>query len=374
MKAHNFNNNIKIPINTHGDSGYPVYREIEKYFADMIIRQEFPAGSRLPSINEVAASAGINKRTVMQAYQCLEDRGLVEARKGIGTFVAGVHENSIAAIGLVGWSEDDLYAYSGHHYGQAVYAGIREEATRRNLDYRWVKMTTELIDECREKAVSGCILMGTGSSSRLLLESLDRRRLKAVTISGRDDQTVPLVRGDDDQGMHLLLEHLFSLGHRRIALFYGNPGNYSAQRRFAVYQSRMSQKNLDINPSWVCDDSRFAGNPNELDRLLGKWFGSARPPTAIIAAGEHSALATLQALSRQGIRVPEDVSVCGYDDFPGIQEFATPALTVIRQPVIEIGRTAVRNLIALLGGEQVEHAVLPVELIVRDSTMEAKNE
>lgn len=366
--------NASIKIKTKSDDGRPMYRGIEEHFADLIVRHELTPGDKLPSINKVASAAGINSRTVMQAYQCLVGRGMVEVRNGMGTFVADTQEcRRITAIGLAGWSYEDMHSMNGNHYAQAIYTGIHEEATKRNIDCRGISMTTDMVKECRDKEISGCIVMGTEPSAHFLLSSLERGRLKAVTISGSDNQSIPIVHGDDSQGMHLLIDHLFSLGHSRIALFYGNPGNYSAQRRLAVYQHKMSQANLNIHPSWLCNDSRFSETPNELEHLLSAWFrgGDYPAPTAIIAAGEHSALATLQMLNSKNICIPKDVSVCGYDDFPGIQEFATPALTVIRQPVAEIGRTAVRNLIALLGDEQVEHAVLPVELIVRASTAEA---
>ena len=365
--------NMSSVIQSECNDGRPMYRGIEQHFVDMIVRRELGPGDKLPSINEVAMSAGINKRTVMQAYQRIVGRGLAEVRQGTGTFVVDNSQNNgrrITTIGLVGWREGDISQHSGHHYGQAVYAGIREESLSRNIDCQWINMSTNLIEECKKKELSGCILMGTELASRFLLESLDYGRLKSITISGHDSQKVPLVHGDDVQGMQLLLDHLFSLGHSRIALFYGNPGNYSAQRRLAVYQREMSHKDFDIHPSWICDDSEFTSGSAGMDQLMDMWFKSRRPPTAIIAAGRLSSLATLQMLNSRKIRVPDDVSVCGYDDFPGIQEFATPALTAIRQPVAEIGRTAVRNLIALLGGEQVDHTVLPVELIVRASTAE----
>lgn len=365
--------NIKYKIQSKCSDGRPMYRGIEQHFADLIIRREFSAGDKLPSINEVAASAGINSRTVMQAYQCLVGRGMVEVRHGMGTFVTDIQKNNQKVIiGVAaGWDNANLDSGYTNHYGQLVYAGILEEASNRDADCKLLKISTGMIKECRDKDISGCILMGMEPSSGLLLDALEYEKLKTVTISGRDDQHIPLVHGDDTQGMQLLMRHLFELGHKRIALFYGNPGNYSAQRRFRAYQNEMIQAHLNIHPSWICDDSQFGGNPEKIDHLFDVWFKGDRSPTAIIAAGEHSALATLQVLNAKGVRVPRDVSVCGYDDFSGIQEFATPALTAVRQPVAEIGRTAVRNLIALLGGEKVEHAVLPVELIVRASTVEA---
>jgi LacI family transcriptional regulator len=75
----------------------------------------------------------------------------------------------------------------------------------------------------------------------------------------------------------------------------------------------------------------------------------------------------LQMLHRFGVRVPEEVSVCGYDDITSL-EYTLPPLTAIRQPWEEIGRTAVRNLTAMIAGQSVERAILPVELVVRAST------
>jgi len=351
----------------------PIFRDIEQHFADLIIRNEFSVGSRLPSINEVAASMTVNKRTVLQAYQCLAGRGLVEVRSGRGTFVTDSSENGrITALGLAGWMEEALHGRVSNHYRHGAYIGIRAEADERNLVCHWIKTSTNMLKECRRKEVSGCILASADASSRLLLEDMEREHLKTVTIGGCEGQSVPFVHGDDSQGMRLLMEHLFDLGHRRIALFNNGLSNYSAQRRFAAYHREMARMNLDIHPSWICNDLLLDNTPDAIKRLLNIWFNASRPPTAIIAAGDYMPLALLQALHSSGIRVPEEVSVCGHDDYPGIQEFTAPALTTIRQPVEEIGRVAVRNLLAMLGGEKVENTILPVELIVRASTAEAK--
>ncbi len=361
-----------MPTDVKGHSH--IFRNIETHFANLIIRKELVPGDRLPSINQVAASMNIDKRTVLQAYQCLAGRGLVEVRSGKGTFVTEKNAGNMRTTNIALVSYVDANVSNGHgHYGHAVYAGIRECVLEYDLVCHWIKINTDMLSECKSKNVSGCIFMGSDETSHLLLEDFERAKLKAITIGGRDDQNIPFVHGDDIQGIYLIMDHLFNLGHQRIALFYGYAANYSAQRRLAAYQYKMEQAELDINPSWICASSTSKEDASLFNQRLKKWFSSNRPPTAIIAAGEFSSLATLQLLNMNGIKVPEDVSVCGYDDFPGIQEFATPALTVIRQPVVEIGRTAVRNLVALLDGEKVENRVLPVELIVRASTAKAKD-
>jgi DNA-binding LacI/PurR family transcriptional regulator len=347
-----------------------LYRAIEDRFSDLILRREMMPGDRLPSINAIAREEGVNRRTVMQAYQCLAVRGLVSMRPGSGTFVSDADAGGrVTGIGLVGWSDKDVHGYSGHHYNQAVYTGIREEAARRELNCHWVPLDLDVLNECRRREVSGCIVVNAYESSRLLLDELHRARFKAVSVSGGNAQQVPMVRGDDGQGITLLMEHLFSLGHRRIALIHGRPTHYAAYRRLLAYQDCMAGREATLHPSWVCDDTRFADRPDALERIVASWFDAPRrAPTAIVSAADHLSLLTLQVLNRLGIRVPHDVSVAGYDDFPGIHEFATPALTAIRQPAVEIGRSAVRNLVALLGGEQPPDTVLPVELVVRDST------
>jgi DNA-binding LacI/PurR family transcriptional regulator len=353
-----------------GQTERPLYRAIEDRFADLILRHELRPGERLPSINDVAHKEGVNRRTVMQAYQRLAGRGLVSMRTGSGTFVSDLESSGrVTGIGLVGWSDKDMQGYSGHHYNQAVYNGIREEATRRDLNCHWIPLDLDVLNECRRREVSGCLVVSAYESSRLLLDELQCERFKAVSISGGNGQPVPMVRGDDTQGMQLLMEHLFALGHRRIALIHGRPNHHAAYRRLQAYQDFMAGRDATIHPAWLCDDTRFIDQPGALERILAAWFDiPRRAPTAIVAVADHLSLLTLQAIHRLGLRIPADVSVAGYDDFPGIHEFATPALTVVRQPSVEIGRTALRNLIALLDGEQIGHTVLPVELMVREST------
>ncbi|MBN1513790.1 MAG: GntR family transcriptional regulator, partial [Phycisphaerae bacterium] len=287
-----------------GQTARPIYRAIEDRFADLILRQELRPGDRLPSIADVARKEGVNRRTVMQAYQCLAGRGLVSVRTGSGTFVSDLESSGrVTGIGLVGWSDKDVYGYSGHHYNQAVYNGIREEATGRELNCHWIPLDLDVLNECRRREVSGCLVVSAYESSRLLLDTLQRERFKAVSISGGNGQPVPMVRGDDTQGMQLLMEHLFALGHRRIALIHGRPSHHAAYRRLRAYQDLMAGRDATIHTAWVCDDTRFIDQPGALERIMAAWFDTPRrAPTAIVAAADHISLLTLQALHRLGLR------------------------------------------------------------------------
>ena len=113
------------------------------------------------------------------------------------------------------------------------------------------------------------------------------------------------------------------------------------------------------------------GKRKAQEQLFNRLFLSSRGPTAIVVCSGYMAMSVLQMLNRHDVKVPRDVSVCGYDDLRAFS-FASPRLTTIRQPTEQIGRTAARQLMNLLEGERVRDHVLPVELVVRESTGPAR--
>ncbi len=197
-----------------------------------------------------------------------------------------------------------------------------------------------------------------------------RLGITAITLGG-EGHLFPQVRSDDHAGMKMLMNHLFDLGHRRIGILNVKNDNYSARRRWESYFQQMAERDLDIHPSWICTVPAYMQEGvEEQERMFQQFFGGSRPPTAIVACGIGLTLSLLQVLHRHEVDVPKAVSICGYDDF---REFSlmSPPITTVRQPLVEMGQTMVRNLVSLISGQTVDNVVLPVELVVRESTGKA---
>jgi LacI family transcriptional regulator len=155
------------------------------------------------------------------------------------------------------------------------------------------------------------------------------------------------------------------LGHRRIGFIGGRPDLQSAQERMQGYETALSQADIALDPDVITtgDFSRAAGY-GCAQRLLSL----PTPPTAIFAANDESAIGAIEAAQAAGRRVPEDVSVIGFDNIPEAA-YCHPALTTIDQFIDKMGYVATEMLVALIQGKALEGDgyKMPTQLVVRDS-------
>ncbi len=161
-------------------------------------------------------------------------------------------------------------------------------------------------------------------------------------------------------------EHLLALGHRRIAHAAGPAAVECSLARVAGYHSALRQAGVAIDDSLVTHSLfTYAAGRTVAARLLDR----EDRPTAIFAACDEIALAILEEARRRAIRVPEDLSLIGFDD-SFLASRSAPPLTTVAQPLIEMGRLAVRSLLQLVAGDVVgtRHLELATHLVVRDST------
>jgi LacI family transcriptional regulator len=177
---------------------------------------------------------------------------------------------------------------------------------------------------------------------------------------------LPTIDSDNLRGAILATEHLLALGHRRIAMLTGRPDLQSARLREEGYRQALTAAGVPVDERLV---QVGAYDPevsvNSARRLL------SRPdrPTAIFAANDLSAIATVDAATELGLTVPDDLSVVGFDNVPE-SALCSPPLTTVHQPIREMGQCAIQLLIRLIRGDTAEpiHLTLATSLVVRRST------
>jgi LacI family transcriptional regulator len=184
-----------------------------------------------------------------------------------------------------------------------------------------------------------------------------------------DSRSIPLVQVDNRLGGRIATRHLVKLGHTRIAHVTGAGELGISDERLAGYRDALTEAGLPVDFQLV-EEGRFTddGGHDAAGRLLEREPGL----TAIFAANDLSALGVMNAVAEAGRRVPEDVSVVGFDDLH-LSAFTSPPLTTIRQPAVEIATLATQILIGLTRGQQAERMrhLLEPELVVRASTRAA---
>ncbi|MEV6446719.1 LacI family DNA-binding transcriptional regulator [Amycolatopsis sp. NPDC051716] len=177
---------------------------------------------------------------------------------------------------------------------------------------------------------------------------------------------LPTIDSDNLRGAQLATEHLLDLGHRRIAFLAGRPDLQSAELRKTGYLRALTAAGItpdeDLIRIGAYDPEVSAASAHAL--LTGP-----DRPTAVFAANDISAIATVGAARELGLAVPDDLSVVGFDNVPE-SALCSPPLTTVDQPIREMGHRAIRMLIALINGDDVErtHVTLDTGLVVRRST------
>ncbi len=180
------------------------------------------------------------------------------------------------------------------------------------------------------------------------------------------DDHIPTVAAAHESGAREAVEYLLSLGHRRVAAVGGTPGWTATEDRVRAYRGALNEAGITPDPNLQrqCDFDISSGVREGRELLALE-----DPPTAIFAFNDLVAIGVMQAARELGVRIPEDLSLVGYDDTVEAS-LVYPALTTVRQPLAEMGRMGVTQLCRLLGGRNMEalHVELATKLIVRECT------
>jgi LacI family transcriptional regulator len=188
-----------------------------------------------------------------------------------------------------------------------------------------------------------------------------------VVVSGSTSiPDIPQVLVDNVQGARLVAEHLFSLGHRRIAHLPALEGNDDGRVRQEAFWSAIAARGGERRPQYAVFGTELHAHPaREIERLLRL----PEPPTAIFAWNDRIARVALEVAHRLGVAVPQKLSVVGFDDLPSGDDARVP-LTTVYQPVRALGEAAAHQLIERIetGECTTPYTLLPVSLVVRGST------
>jgi LacI family transcriptional regulator len=327
----------------------------------------------------VAASAGVSVATVSKVVNGRSDvgaatRALVESVLQEHAYVGRRHPargRATATVEVIFAGELNAYSIelvqglldTADELGVALGVSGRAREPRRPGADRfgaWV----------RELAVAGrrAVIAVTDDLTAADVRALARAHLPLVVIDPLDAPHADLtsVGSTNFAGGLTATQHLLSLGHRRIAYLGGPVTAACNQARRHGFRAAMESAGAPVPPDYVRNGSyRFS------DGLAG---GSALlelpcPPTAVFAGSDETAAGVIEAARARGVRVPEELSVVGFDDTQ-VARHASPPLTTVRQPLREMGGVALRTALRLAAGEKLEshHVELATELVVRNST------
>lgn len=196
--------------------------------------------------------------------------------------------------------------------------------------------------------------------------------LPTVTVAGHT--TLPGISNvllDEERGARLSLTHLRKLGHQKIAFMHGQPFSSDADTRWIATLKAAKELGVEIHDDLMIYLSKDSHSPEISYPGIRKLIQSKHAFTAVLCFNDVSAMGTIRALHEAGLRVPDDVSVIGFDDIQSAA-YQIPSLTTIRQPLQQMGSTAAEMLLKKLAGEAIPDVVqVEPELIIRESTAPA---
>lgn len=331
------------------------------------------------SIKDVARLAGVSIATVSR---CINDQERVRdsTRQRVQNAISetGYRPNALAQSFRRGKSHIIMIVLPsvGDPFFTGVMHGIRHVATGRgySLLINETQFNTMTADEI------GAMIVSSHVDGIVLLASMSP--FGTEILSARSHQALPIVIGcetispdlSDFPGVHIdnvgaaseVTDYLLKMGHRKIAFIDGQESSLLTRDRKSGYRLSMRKANIFIEDGWIQEGEMTISGAIEATRIL---LNHRERPTAIFCANDEMAMGCMHAIKTAGLRIPEDISVIGFDDVR-YASILDPPLTTIRQPAEVIGERVMHRLLHEIEeghGQSVQNEIVHHELIVRQS-------
>ncbi|QMS84442.1 LacI family DNA-binding transcriptional regulator [Candidatus Xianfuyuplasma coldseepsis] len=208
-----------------------------------------------------------------------------------------------------------------------------------------IRMTTYL-EHARRKGVDGVFVIVTDYGSQAY-KKLSYSEIPCVVFDHRSGNMYNFTT-NNFSGIQIAFEHLYRLGHRKIAHIYGSTISLAGQERFQSFRQQVEAHNLPFNQNYVVDGDAFTFEGGY--RAMGELLALEDPPTAVICASDLQALGGVRKINDAGWNCPNDISVIGFDGTQ-VNQYASPQLTTVKQDTIEIGKQAADYLLRVITNE-----------------------
>ncbi|MBN2424740.1 MAG: LacI family DNA-binding transcriptional regulator [Calditrichaceae bacterium] len=326
------------------------------------------------TINELAKIANVSKSTVSKALNDKPDIG-AETKKRIldivqqydfspHPFGKGLKNKFTENVGVVFCR--DMHPISANPFYSRVLEGVEAEIAfnNRNLMLQFVteEQTKGIPKMLRERQVDGLILIG--SMTREYIQLIQSKDIPIVLVDPKFEiDSCSQVVMDNEHGAFTATQYLINMGHKEIGFISGDMARLSFKQRFTGFLKAMKYHNLPVNEDYISVGGMEKGYEHVLGLLKRK-----NKPTAIFSSNDINAQYGYKAVHDLGLKVPDDLSIVGFDDIE-LSHMVSPQLTTIRAYKEELGSIAVRNLLKLVENRDQRPitSVIPVRLIERES-------
>lgn len=327
--------------------------------------------TRMATIKDVAKLAGVAVSTASYALNNSDKISLAtkqrveEAAKTLNYqkngFASDLKREKTNTIALI------LSDLSGPYYSELI-KGVQDVATSNGYDLIACSSIggrqSTAFKFLREKRVDGAIILAHNIDDEIAIESA-REGFPLVFLDRKlENDNIYEVEVDNEDGGFMATEYLIKQGNKEIAYVSGPSNSFDSYQRFTGYTRALQHYGMCFHSKWKISGDFTREGGYRATKLL---IAQKKLPEAIFYANDEMAIGALEAFAENGINVPGDVSIIGFDDID-ISEYVSPPLTTISQPKYEVGALAVHLIFQVLEGEHVDHHYkLHTKLVERNS-------
>lgn len=347
----------------------PKYELVKGYIMDHIGGSQFKPHDRIPSEAELAEALDVSSITVRKALSDLVNEGVIYRVRGKGSFIADKKSEAPSSI-----SRLVAFIISGTEIYDSSYMQIIKGIQSRLDPYNYrlviefiennVSQEDELISKINPSDYSGLLIYSSDpNAAKSYLKLLQIEKMPFVMLD-RYPSGMPVnsIVCNNQDGAFEATEYLLDLGHRRIGFAAYDFHLSSEVDRFNGYRNALASAGL-------VEDSSVHFLEKELDYSKLVPLIKRRELTALFCVNDRKALEAVDQLTSLGVRIPEEISIMGFDDFAG-SKFSRVPLTTVKQDFGALGSESAKLLLDLIDGEAVgsKKIMLPTSLVVREST------
>lgn len=335
------------------------------------------------TIDDVAEKAGVSIKTVSRVVNNEPNVSRVTREKVLAAIAQLAYRPNTSARSLAGSRSfviGLLYGSPSATYVMDVQDGVLSVCRLNGYDllihpcdYLDANFIADISELVHQKRIDGVILTPPLTDHLALLAKLKELALPFVRMAPTLEKEIsPFVETNDREAAYDMTCQLIALGHTRIGFICGHPDHRAMAHRYEGYKAALIENKVPLDPDWVAQGlNSFASGEIQAHKLL-----QLRPrPTAIFAANDDMAAAVMMVAHQSGLKIPQELSVAGFDDTPVAHQI-WPALSTVRQPVQQMAKKATELLLKLVTGKEVQlpASMLSSSLILRNSTGSAIRE
>ncbi len=352
----------------------PKYYQIKEFIKEKILK-EYNVGAKIPGERELAKMFKTNHATVNKAISLLVQEGYLYREQGRGTFVANLKvkpkQGRVKIIGVIVPAIDSgIYP----KLLKGIYDGADEFGYNVLLcnDKNSFEKQYFYVRSLLKYDVDGVILVPvqksrTTSGNIKALKKLIKHKVKVVLVDRyiKEIET-DYVISDNFQATYKLTNYLIKLGHRRIG-FIREAITTTVEERVEGYKKALIDNKIKVDPRLIVGSGRINGRIGYV--YTKKLLSLSNPPTAIMCINDLVAAGAIKALSEEGIKVPDQISITGFDDLDFAKNLVPP-LTTVKQPIYEMGKEAIKLLMHKITNPEdnkIYKIILKSEPVIRDS-------